>query len=57
MFFWTWGAGGGESKELQRNQDGRKTLRDVGTTLSSIGQLHRTTCALKHTRCSHYPAI
>ena len=45
-------AGGGEGIPLQRKQGSGKTL--LGTTDSSIGQLHRTTfCALKFTRSSH----
>ena len=50
------GEGAGEGVPLQRKQDGGETL--LGTTDSSIGQLHRTTfCALKHARRSHDPAI
>ena len=52
----SWGAGDGEGTSLQRKQDVRETL--LGTTYSSMGQLHRTTfCALKHARSSHYPTI
>ena len=51
-----WREGDGEGIPLQRQQDGGETL--LGTTDSSIGQLHRTAfCVLKHTRGRHYPAI
>ena len=51
-----WGAGDGQGIPLQRKQGGEETL--LGTTDSSVGQIHRTTFgASRHTHSSHDTAV